>query len=66
MQDENFTLAAIEVRPSRLSGTRKILDVIFSYENLAAYRATQKWFVRVDVTEEWPFLVSPMQQYFER
>ena len=66
MQDENFTLAAIEVRPSRLSNTRKVLDVIFSYENLAANRATQKWFVRVDVTEEWPFLVSPMQQYFER
>jgi PatG C-terminal len=66
MEDENFTLASIDVRPSRLTGARKVLDVIFSYENLGANRATQKWFVRVDVTEEFPFLVSPMQQYFDR
>jgi PatG C-terminal len=65
MQDENYSFTALDVRPSRLSGTRKIVDVIFSYEN-RANRATQKWFVRVDVTEEFPFLVSPMQQYFER
>lgn len=65
MQDENYSFSAIDVRPSRLSGTRKIVDVIFSYEN-RTNRATQKWFVRVDVTEEFPFLVSSMQQYFER
>ena len=52
-------LLAVEVRPSRLSGTRKIVDVIFSYEN-RANRAIQKWFARVDVTEEFPFLVSPI------
>ena len=65
MQDENYSFTAVDVRPSRLSGTRKIVDVIFSYEN-RANRAIQKWFVRVDVTEEFPFLVSHMQQYFER
>jgi hypothetical protein len=65
MQDENYSFSAVDVRPSRLSGARKVDDVIFSYEN-RANRAVQKWFVRVDVTEEFPFLVSPMQQYFER
>jgi hypothetical protein len=65
MQDENYSFTAVEVRPSRLSGTRKIVDVIFSYEN-RANRVVQKWFTRVDVTEEFPFLVSPMQEYFER
>jgi hypothetical protein len=65
MQDENYSFTAVDVRPSRLSGTRKIVDVIFSYES-RANRATQQWFVRVDITEEFPFLVSPMQQYFER
>ncbi len=65
MQDENYSFTAVDVLPSRLSGTRKIVDVIFSYEN-RTNRAIQKWFVRVDVTEEFPFLVSPMQQYFER
>ncbi len=48
----------------QLSGTRKIVDVIFSYEN-RSNRAVQKWFTRVDVTEEFPFLVSPLQQYIE-
>jgi hypothetical protein len=65
MQDENYSFTGVDVRPSRLSMTRKVLDVIFSYEN-RTNRAVQKWFVRVDVTEEFPFLVSPMQQYFER
>jgi hypothetical protein len=65
LQDENYSFTAVEVRPSRLSGARKIVDVIFSYEN-RANRVVQKWFTRVDVTEEFPFLVSPMQEYFER
>ena len=63
MQDENYSFSAVDVRPSPLSGARKVVDVIFSYEN-GPNRAIQKWFVRVDVTEEFPFLVSPMQQYF--
>jgi hypothetical protein len=64
LQDENYSFTGVEVRPSHLSGTRKAADVIFSYEN-RSNRAVQKWFVRVDVTEEFPFLISPMQEYFE-
>jgi hypothetical protein len=33
LQDENYSFTAVDVRPSRLSGVRKVLDVIFSYEN---------------------------------
>lgn len=65
LQDQNYSFTAVEVRPSRLSGARKVVDVILSYEN-RGNKAVQKWFVRVDVTEEFPFLVSPMQEYFER
>lgn len=65
MQNENYSFTGVEVRPSRLSGARKIVDTILSYEN-RTNRATQKWYARVDVTEEFPFLVSPMQEYFER
>jgi hypothetical protein len=67
LQGENYSFTGVEVRPSHLSGTRKIVDVIFSYEN-RANRAIQKWFVRVDVTptEEFPFLVGALQEYFER
>jgi hypothetical protein len=62
---QNSSLTAVEVHPSRLSGTRKIVDVIFSY----THRNTDvidKYFVRVDVTEEFPFLVSKLSPYYER
>jgi hypothetical protein len=65
LQDENYSFSGVEVKLSPLSGTRKVVDVIFSYEN-RANRAVQKWFARVDVTEEFPFLGSPMQEYFGR
>jgi hypothetical protein len=47
---QNFALSAVETRPSRLSGTRKIIDVIFSYTNRHTY-VTVKYFVLFDVTE---------------
>jgi hypothetical protein len=65
LQDENFSFTGIEVRQSRLSGVEKIVDVVFSYEN-RTNRAVQKWFCRVGVSGEFPYLVSPMQEYFER
>jgi hypothetical protein len=65
LQDENYSFTGIEVRQSRLSGVEKIVDVVFSYEN-RTNRAVQKWFCRVGVSGEFPYLVSPMQEYFER
>jgi len=53
------------VRPSRLSGPRKIVDVIFSLTHRETV-LTEKHFVRVDVTEEFPFLVTPMSPYYDR
>jgi hypothetical protein len=61
----NSSLTGVEVRPSRLSGTRKIVDVIFSYTNRQT-DVTEKFFTRVDVTEEFPFLVTRMSPYFDR
>jgi hypothetical protein len=65
MQNENYSFSAVEVRLSRLSGARKIVDAIFSYENRKT-ALVEKWFTRVDVTEEFQFLVSPLQQYYDR
>jgi hypothetical protein len=65
MHARNFSLTGVEVRPSRLSGTRKIVDVIFSYTNRET-DVTEKYFVRVDVTEEFPFLVTKLSPYYER
>lgn len=61
----DFSLNGVEVRPSRLSGTRNIVDVIFSYTNRNT-DYTEKCHVRVDVTEEFPFLVTKLSPYYDR
>jgi hypothetical protein len=60
----NSSLSAVEVRPSRLSDTRTIVDVIFSYTNRQT-DVVEKYFTRVDVTEEFPFLVTKLSPYFD-
>jgi hypothetical protein len=61
----NFSLSAVEVRPSPLSGTRKVMECIFSYTNRNT-DYTEKYFVRCDMTEEFPFLVTKMSPYYDR
>jgi hypothetical protein len=61
----DFSLSGVDVRPSLLSGTRRIVDVIFAYTNRNT-DFTEKSFVRVDVTEEFPFLVTKMSPYYDR
>ena len=61
----NESLTAVAVRPSSLSGVRNIVDVIFSYTNRTT-DVTEKFFVRVDVTEEFPFLVTKLSPYYDR
>lgn len=61
----NLALTGVDVRPSRLSGARKIMDVIFAYTNRQT-DVLEKHFVRVDVTEEFPFLVTKLSPYYER
>jgi hypothetical protein len=62
---QNASLTAVEVRPSRLSGVRTIVDVILSYTHRQT-DVTEKVFVRVDVTEEFPFLVTRLSPYYDR
>ena len=63
--ERNFSLTGVEARPSRLSEARKIVSVIFSYTNRET-DVTEKFFVRVDVSEEFPFLVTKMAPYYDR
>ncbi|GAA1497852.1 hypothetical protein [Paeniglutamicibacter kerguelensis] len=63
--EENASLDAVDVRLSRLSGVRKVLDVIFSYRNRRT-DVVHKYFVRVDVTEEFPFLVTKLSPFYDR
>jgi hypothetical protein len=61
----NLSLTAVDVRPSALSGVRTIVDVIFSFTHRAT-DVVEKQFLRVDVTEEFPFLVTKISPYYDR
>lgn len=61
----NLSLTGVEVQPSRLSGVRNVVDVIFSFTNRQT-DVLEKYFVRVDVSEEFPFLVTKMSPYYDR
>jgi len=41
------------------------VDVIFSYTDRNT-DVTEKYFVRVDITEEFPFLVAKLSPFYER
>ena len=58
------SLTGVEVRPSPLNSTRNNVDVIFSYTNRNT-DFTEKFFVRVDVTEEFPFLITKLSPYYD-
>jgi len=61
----DFSLTEVEVYPSSLSSTRKMVDCIFSFTNRST-GFTEKFFVRCDMTEEFPFLVTNMSPYYVR
>ena len=61
----NLSLTAVDVRPSALSGVRNIVEVIFSFTDRAT-DVVEKQFLRVDVTEEFPFLVTRLSPYYDR
>ncbi len=61
----NNSLTSVEVRPSTLSATRTIVEVIFAFTHRNT-DFTEKSFVRVDVTEEFPFLVTKLSPYYDR
>jgi hypothetical protein len=61
----NASLTGVDVTVSPLSGTRNVVDVIFSYTNRNT-DVLEKFFTRVDVTEEFPFLVTKLSPYYDR
>jgi hypothetical protein len=61
----DFSLSGVEVRPSPLSATRNLVDVIFTYTNRNT-DFTEKFGVRCDITEKFPFLVTKLSPYYDR
>jgi hypothetical protein len=58
----NSGLSGVEVRRSTLSGIRSIVDVIFTFTDRST-GVPDKSATQVDVTEEFPFLVSGLAPY---
>jgi hypothetical protein len=61
----NCSLTSVDTRQSHLASARNIVEVIFSFTNRTT-DVVEKAFVRVDVTEEFPFLVTKMSPYYDR
>jgi hypothetical protein len=61
----NNSLTSVRVQHSALSGTRNIVDVIFTYTNRNT-DVDEKFAVRVDVTDKFPFLVTKLSPYYDR
>ena len=61
----NYSLTGLDVQASALGGVRKIVDVILAFRNRAT-DVMEKFFCRVDVTEEFPFLVTKLSPYYDR
>ena len=61
----NASLESINVQTSPLSGTRNIVEVVFSFRDRTT-DVVDKFFTRVVVTDEFPFLVTKMSPYFDR
>jgi PatG Domain len=63
----NQSLFRVDVKMSRLnaSGTRRIVDVIFTYRDNTTDIKTD-YYVSADVSGMFPFLVEQLQPYYER
>jgi len=63
--ERNRSLSSVDVRLSPLSGVRRIVDAIFSFTDRTT-DVVEKVSVRVDVTDEFPFLVTKLSPYYDR
>jgi hypothetical protein len=61
----DFSLTGVEFCPSSLSGSWRVADCVFAYTNRNT-DYTEKFCVRCDVTEEFPFQVTKLSPYFDR
>jgi hypothetical protein len=65
MFGRDYSLTAVEASRSKLSGARRLVDVVFRFTSRAS-DYVERFFVRVDVTEKFPFLVGGLGTYLDR
>jgi hypothetical protein len=61
----NESLSGVAVQHSSLSLTRRLVEVIFTFTGRTT-DVVRKSFMRVDVTEEFPFLATRLSPYYDR
>ena len=61
----NCSLSSVKVNLSSLGIPRKIVDVVFSFVDRRT-DVTDKFLVRVDVSDEFPFLVTKLSPHYDR
>ena len=59
----NSSLSSVEVRAAPLGAGRRIVDVIVSFRDRRT-DVVEKQFVRVDISELFPFLVGKLAPYY--
>jgi subtilase family protein/cyclic patellamide precursor peptide PatG len=66
--DKEFELAGVPTMHSRLGGDdRRIVRVIYTFNGKGPNAPIRRqYFVRVDVTDEFPFIVTPWHRYLQR
>ena len=62
MDAENKPFTGLTTQPSTMSGDRSLVDVILAF-NDRKYGTTERYFCRVDVTGQFPFLATKPQTY---
>jgi hypothetical protein len=65
MDHKGFQFADLNILESRLSGKRRIVDPVFVFRNRKT-NFVERYFVRVDVTHEFPMIATHIQTYLGR
>jgi hypothetical protein len=64
-QARDSSISEVKVQSSALAGARNIVEVVFAFTNRKT-DFTERFFLRVDVSEMYPFLVTKLSPYYAR
>jgi hypothetical protein len=65
MAGKSYAITRIEARPLGIGDARRLANVVVGFTSRTT-DLVEKYFVTVDVTEEFPFLASKLQPYIDR
>ncbi|MCC7167305.1 MAG: S8 family serine peptidase [Rhodospirillales bacterium] len=62
---QDAQLADVQVLPSRIAGARNLVNVVFTFRSRKT-GVEEKFRIRVDASETFPFVATPLGAYFDR